>query len=414
MNIQTNNSQPPREPAKHVGLRRGSRARCRRSFVFGILATAVLLASTQGLEHFGFGQSFETFAFKWLTWSMSSFTGEALPVVVVDIHELPGGKDGATPRDELKTLMQDIAAAHPRAIAVDIDFSPDARGWMTPDDPDFFDYCLDVTERMGIPIILGVYRTRHAAPKPALGLPKYDKLAAIGIGRRDDPTRAVRWYGSPIAGVGTATIGEALAQANKGYAPSLAGHSPFLEPAAQRDDVLVNFSKLAEIKTQTIPWRRKTSIASASASLRNRLVILGDANEATDPFNIPTESDVVPGVFVIASTAYTLVREPLFEFRQVFRLTIDVAISLGLIGGLCYLCCTKTKEAAERLAFWYITAFILAVLMLGVVLVRLFSIMWLDFILIVLALFLHPRVEEKLSHWVHKRSKGKRHVHSGN
>jgi hypothetical protein len=221
-----------------------------------------------------------------------------------------------------------------------------------PGRPRVLKFCLDTIDLKDIPILLAVYRSRHAAPKPALGLPQYQKLAAVGIGRRDDPTRAIRWVGSQHSPARLATLGEALAQANKGYAWDSPGESLFLEPVDRTDAILVNFSKLAEIKTQKISWRRGTSIASASASLDDRLVILGDAEETTDTFAIPTESDVVPGVFVIASTAYTLVSEPLFEFKPVFRLMLDAVISMFLIGGLCYLCCTQEEEAAKRQAFW--------------------------------------------------------------
>jgi CHASE2 domain-containing sensor protein len=406
MDAQADDAQPAIKPPESAHSAKTARKRCFRSLRRGVLAMAALLAITQALEHLGYAKFFETQAYKWLTWSMSPFTGGDLPVVVVDIHELPGGKDGPTPRAELRALLDTMLTdAYPRAIAVDIDFSPDTTGWMTPDDPGFFDFCLNKMDLKDIPILLAVYRSRHAAPKPALGLPQYQKLAAVGIGRRDDPTRAIRWVGSQHSPSRLATLGEALAQANKGYAPDFTGDSLLLEPLAPTDNILVNFSKLAEIKTQKISWRRGTSIASASASLKNRLVILGDAEQATDAFPIPTESDVVPGVFVIASTVYTLVSEPLFEFKPFFRLMLDAVISMLLIGGLCHLCCTQEQQVAKRRAFWFITAVIVAVLVLGVALVRMFSIMWLDFILVVFALLLHPSVEEKLTEWVYSKLK---------
>jgi CHASE2 domain-containing sensor protein len=412
MGAQAEDTPPAGEPSGSGEPAKKPRKHCFRSLLYGMLATAALLAITQALEHLGYAQFFETLAYKCLTWSMSPFTGRPLPVVVVDIHELPGGKDGPTPRAELRALLDTMLTdAHPRAIAVDIDFSPDTKGWMTPDDPGFFNFCLDKIDLKDIPILLAVYRSRHAAPKPALGLPEYQTLAAVGIGRRDDPTRATRWVVSQHSATRLATLGEALAQANKGYARGFTGESLLLEPVARTDNILVNFSKLAEIKTQKISWRRGTSIASASASLDDRLVILGDAEQATDTFPIPTESDVVPGVFVIASTAYTLVSEPLFEFKPIVRVLLDGVISILLIGGLCYLCCTQEKETAKRRAFWFITLVIAAVLLLGVLLVRAFSIMWLDFTLVVLALFLHPSVEEKVSEWAHSQFE-KRDVNS--
>lgn len=410
MSARAVDTQSTNEPSGRNNVVQQTRRRCWKSLLLGLLATVVLLSVTQILEHLKYAQFFDSLAYKWLTWGMSSFTGSSLPVVVVDIHELPGGKDGPTPRGELRALLETIVAAHPRAIAVDIDFSPDVKGWMTPDDPAFFDFCLDTMDRTDIPVLLAVYRSRHAAPKPALGLPQYQRLAAVGMGRRDDATRAVRWVGLQHSASGLPTLGEALAQATKGYAPGFSSDSRFLEPVAPTDDILVNFSKLDELKTQTIPWKRGASIASATARLKNRLVILGDAENSTDNFIVPTETDVVPGVFVIASTAYTLVGEPLFELKPAVRVTLDAVISTFLICGLCYLCRTRKTEAAKRQAFWFITTTIFLVLFLGFALVRELSIMWLDFILVVLALFLHPSVEEKLSKWVGRRRRG-RHVH---
>jgi CHASE2 domain-containing sensor protein len=141
MGAQADDTQPASEPTGRVDSSQNARKRCFRSLVYGVLATAIILATTQILEHLGYAQFFETLAYKWLTWSMSPFTGRALPVVVVDIHELPGGKDGPTPRAGLRALLETmVTEAHPRAIAVDIDFSPDAKGWMTPDDPGFLSF----------------------------------------------------------------------------------------------------------------------------------------------------------------------------------------------------------------------------------------------------------------------------------
>jgi len=374
---------------------------CRTGLKVGIWATVVLLLLSQLIEHTAAGLLLERQAYVQLLRGMSNFTGDHLPVVVFDIHRLKGGKDGPTDRVALEHLIDAISDAQPLAVALDIDFSPDARGWKTPHDPAFFQFCLDTMDQRQRPIILGVYRTRYEAPKPWLGIPQFQSLAAAGLARRDDPIRAVRWIVTSDSSIRLPTMGQALAAAYHGEPPNPDRVMKYLlEETQTRPDVLVNYSKLDQMRVDTINWTPGSPVKSEAKRLENKLVILGDAEEATDNFVIPGQSLPVPGVFVMASTAYTFAFEPLYEFSRLSRVMIDLLISALVLGGLYYICRSQPRHAAKTHATLFLFAVILIVFGGGTFLARHLSVMWLDFLLIPLTLFLHPNVHELITNWL--------------
>jgi hypothetical protein len=83
----------------------------------------------------------------------SDLESQELPIQVVDIGGLEkapvlGGNDVATPRTELFGLIKAIANEGPRAIGVDIDFSPDRNGYKNPaEDPFFFRSIAELSSR---------------------------------------------------------------------------------------------------------------------------------------------------------------------------------------------------------------------------------------------------------------------------
>ena len=65
--------------------------------------------------------------------------GKKLPVVVVDISALDasGTKDGG-PRMQLEKVIDEIAVQGPKAIGIDIDFSPEEKTWTERGGPPLF------------------------------------------------------------------------------------------------------------------------------------------------------------------------------------------------------------------------------------------------------------------------------------
>jgi hypothetical protein len=150
-----------------------------------------------------------------------SRAGEILLVDLADVRPqpvnfppLPGeaAPRHATPRKELAEIIEAIAVHKPRAIAVDIDFSPweDGRP-ATPEDPVFFERMLDASKVHDVPIYLGVYRQRFKEAREWLGDEKFSGLAA-GIAVPSDPAASyyyVRWQwgyavASPLANLALA------------------------------------------------------------------------------------------------------------------------------------------------------------------------------------------------------------------
>lgn len=238
---------------KHIGI--------------GLAATALLFVLKVSFERSLIGHRFEVQTYDFLQGLLSSSGTGKLPILVVDISNVPGGKDGPTPRDVLKNIIEAIVDQRPRAIAVDVDFSPNERGWIKDDDPEFFDFCITMRQKRKIPIFLGIYRTRAESPDTWLGLNKYRDLAAVGLAREGDTRRVSRWIQRNAFSDHLPTIASALAKA---YQDNLPGPPIWLTPVIERTqdnehgvqgqfgdglntvEILVNYSKLERLKSETI------------------------------------------------------------------------------------------------------------------------------------------------------------------
>jgi CHASE2 domain-containing sensor protein len=365
---------------------------CFKHLVWGLLASAALLLGTSAFEHTDAGHFMDNQAYMFLLRGMPEFSDVPLPQVF-DINQIPGTEKSPTSRKELKALIEALADKAPRAIAIDIDFSPSADRLMTPEDPDFFEFCLRMTRDRGIPIFLGVNRTRNEEPKRWLGFSRYQELAAAGFARNDDP-RLSRWVTSGHDPNRLPTLGEALAhtyQTKPMEPPRWIAWA--LNPT---DEVLVNYSKLRQMESESKPLTNASSVQEYTDQLQNRLILLGDVRLATDKVQVPGQRDLVPGVFAMASLAYTLALAPFFEFTFLVRIALDAGISLVLVIGLYRICRTRTNVAREKRARRFLIGTTVVVLVAGFILVRLFGIMWLDFLLVPLALLLHPGIKEWL------------------
>jgi CHASE2 domain-containing sensor protein len=366
---------------------------------FGLLATLLLLFASWSIEQTAAGRALEVRAYLFLLMGVPDYTEIPLPQVF-DINQLPGSERNPTSRKALQALVTAIAAKHPRAIAIDIDFSPSLDRSMTPDDGAFFEFCREKTLETGIPIFLGINRTREEKePKRWLGYSKYSDLAAAGYARNQDP-RLERWVPGHEKAHSLPTIGEALAETYR--------KTPLEPPKwirwaiASTDQVLVNYSELHQLMSEAKPISRSSSLNEYTDQLQDRLILLGDVRNASDKVNVPGQRDPIPGVLVMASLAYTLAMAPFFEFTHAFRFLLDAAISLFLVVGL-YLICRRKSSQGPKFLFIVVGV----VLVAGFLLVWAAGIVWLDFVLILFALFLHPRVEKWFSEKWEKRQLSK-------
>jgi CHASE2 domain-containing sensor protein len=391
--------------------------------LLGLAATALLVAGKIWLEHTSFGHRIEVAAFEFLQAPLSPFTGpEPLPIIVVDISRLPGGElEQPTPRDKLREMLTAITEQRPKVVGLDIDFSPTTSGWVSPDDPKFFDFCMQMMQARKVPIFLGVYRARAESSDAWLGIPRFKSLAAAGVVKADT-SRVPRWLKSDRSVELLPTLGYALANE---YRKPLPGPPwwllPLVETAAQDNkhgrvidagegmtvvETLINYSKLDQLRYETVATVSAQSIREEQAKFTGRMVLLGGASRSYDNYVVPGRTDAIPGVYVLASAAYTLAREPLYELKAWVRFAIDLLAALVIMLGAARLhrrYAGKPDELRRRFNRFLITV-ILGALALGLLLVVSTGVMWLDFLLVILAILMHPAVETRLQGMAHMDS----------
>lgn len=406
-----------------------------RPVVFGMGITSLMIWAGHLFEPTTLGRWTEFQANRLLHWEIRP--AESVPIVVVDISHLPGGKYNATSRRDLLALVRAIAAEKPAAIAVDIDFSPLDGALNKEDKKFFFEECLKISRgaiengsgASAVPIFLGVGRTWNESPDQWLSDRsfhggKYQDLAASIVVHPDDTRRMPRWFKPKISGMHKhlRSIGEALAveyvkvQGTRLPAPTglfagllktipsnpddhirdrLGGEVEEGEPKVGLS--LVNYVEIGRIGEQyTLRNLNAEDVPSEArrVTIRGKMVVIGDSL-VEDTFALHSPVLPVRGVLLHACAAYTFAAAPLFEFNDRVRFGLDVALSALLL----YLFYRLHALEEKRHHLWRsgVHAFILfLVLVLGWLLVHFESLLWLDFIVIWFALAIHPYAEDGL------------------
>src|SRR6185312_1853931 len=396
--------------------------------LIGLLVTVLLLCITALFEQLPLGHRTERLAYEFLQNQLSSFDPQNRPVVVVDISQISGGKGVPTPRPQLQALVLAIVDQKPQAIALDIDFSPNENWWITPEDPDFFDFCLEMKRDRKVPVFLGVWRAKLENSDTWLGLEKYKELAVILSGREGEPGRVPLWIHANGVSDRLPGLSSALAQVKtplSGLAPpswmawaieKTADHRPGTVRKFQDfelADTLVNHSKLEALQNEALVTVSPQSVGEAGWAHRfeNKLVILGDATSfGDDGYTVPGRDKPVAGVFMHACAVYTFIKEPLYELKPGMRWILDGMLSviiILLVAWIRYRNPTKDEYSWHKLQSRFIDGAILVIICGGIVLVRVTGIMWLDFILAGFALLLHPTAEGLFTR-LRKRRRGSR------
>lgn len=379
----------------------------------GLMVTVLLTSAIKYVESTQPGKDAEKWLFAQLQRLLPPFS-EDLPVLVVDLSRIPGGKDQVTSRETLKQTLTAIVAQRPVAVGVDLDFSPGFDGWQLDDDPRFFDFCLTLSRESGVPIYLGVYRTIGENSETWLGSSKYKELAAA-LRAEDDTMRLPKWIQTrnseerlPLM---SAALADSYRRSHSDFATALAGT---VEVVTEKDEgievrgenailfgkSLINFSRLAQIRHGKSYMLKPEAITESGKVFAGKMILIGDVDAASDHFKVSGYEQLIPGVFLIACAAYTLAVEPLYELNTPVRLILDFFLSGIVIAGSEFL---RTRYVNKRPGsrFFkaqsrFIWAVILFVIIIGLLLTVWVNIMWFDFPLIMFALFLHPRVEHQL------------------
>jgi tetratricopeptide (TPR) repeat protein/CHASE2 domain-containing sensor protein len=392
----------------------------------GLLATALMGGAKFAFEHSSWGHDLELWVFGKLQGQLNSVDREN-PIALIDISGLrgekgeiapllcpkeTGGNNGRKTAHCLEEIITALAEQRPRAIAVDMDFTPTPTGLANGDDGEFIDFCLDLKQKKNLPIFLAIGGTKAARPEQWLGAEEYKDLAVAVATNKQDTSRMPLWV-QANGGEKLKTLSFALA---KEYWKELPGPPNWIAGAVESNDARlqvesqsgagtelayasqpVNYSKLDAMALAAKSDTDAASIARSDRSYRNKLVIIGNVTRfvAPDAFIVPGhEEEPVGGIMLHACATYTLVKEPLFELSSRARLLLDLAIAGIIILGVAFTRYRHPEDLSwhSRQAL-YIYAAIVLVFLAGWLLVRTSGVMWLDFLLVMGALFLHPTLE---------------------
>jgi hypothetical protein len=383
-----------------------------RDLLRGALFMVLLLGLKVAIEHTKLGKDIEHWGYLVL---QRQLVAEPESIQIVDISDLPASEieiDGqtyvATSRAALSQLIQAIADQSPKAIGVDIDFSPDDQGYITPKDPEFFQFCLD----LGVPVFLGILRTQALPPVLWLKEKSYQPLAAnIIIPNASTVKMPAALQTSPNLDSGP-TISAALAGAfeaaqcgeqfrRAGLADQFSVKE--LGEGGSVTEFLVDYGPLDHLIDKRLRTSDPNEIKKNGRVFENKIVLIGDgtlgSGEAT--FVVPGKSQPISGVYVHAAAAYTLTKMPLYELNWKGRLVIDVvlvAIVLLLVALVKFIFRKEREKriATERIQLIFIVIVVVTAFGVGVLFVYETCVMWTDFILALGALVLHPSIERRL------------------
>src|ERR1700752_71369 len=358
--------------------------------------------------------------------------GKKLSVAVLDISDVPRLPNGATPTEPLQKIVQALVEGRAKAIAIDIDFSPSLEpvAQNIPDDraeivSQFYAQLQDLNKR-GIPVFVGAF---NIGPEPEtwLGLDENKNLAADITLFDEDTTLIPRWLRCDGGGK-LNSMSMALAKTSKQQPSPNSMIKPLLdEPEAEdnlktttlqnqagqdveckRSFTFVNYSKLDLMQNLTLQWAGREALlsakdASGKGKFENKLVLVGNTQRGkfTDPFVVAGRRDPVAGVYLHASATYSLVDEPIYKFKHRVEIAADLILGCGLVFTLFlvrlnHLRSDDPKKSSKPYLSEGLIIFGLTVITLTVacLLVRFFDVLWLDVSLVIVALFLHSKVQE--------------------
>lgn len=249
-----------------------------------------------------------------------------------------------------------------------------------------------------------------------MGGEKYRDLAATVIIPKEETSRIPIWFRANPEYPKLFSLSASVAKASQkvhlpdGFAwavesadEEFPGTERHLKENMEYADALVNYSKLEAIQQNKLLTISQTSIRESGEKLHDRMVILGDGTKekAVDMFIVAGRREPVAGVYLHASAVYTFAREPMYEFKSWLRLLLDFLLSACIMGAVVI---ARYRHLQDRKVYdWHKTqnrlvlAFLIGICVLAFLLVRYAGILWLDFLMVMFALWLHPKIEGRIS-----------------
>jgi CHASE2 domain-containing sensor protein len=385
---------------------------------YAAIVTALLFVISEIFVETDAGQHARTATYAFLQWLSPQGWTTDLPITVLNIENLASGYETPVNRERLLEIVHALSEVHAAAIGIDIDFSPTANGFTASrDDPRFFDACIDIAQTT--PLYLGVFRTRGLSSEAWLGLPRYQSLAADLRGPPHDPEKLIyMWEGNAHL----PSLGFALAHdymRSRGQNLPVPSHwvRPFIEydedetSALGEKEVglrLVNYGQALRMKLESVRATHFESIMDTYQSFEGKIVIIGDSPSGgyrliEDSFRTPN-GDRIPGVLFHASAAYTYALHPLWELKHWTRNALDLvlAVPFFLLVLVKYSLGSNTQKESDVSEHWVsvelglLLLCELLTLILGVTLLFELNVMWLEFLVAMIGLGLHPYLARKL------------------
>jgi CHASE2 domain-containing sensor protein len=402
--------------------------------LLGFAMTIILVGIKILIEHTRVGHRLDLFTFEVLESTLSPFNpNEELPIVVLDISKIKENSGQIVDLVKLKDVISALSKEKPRAIGIDVVLTPEEddapsdansrknRTQRATDYLDFLEYCFNLREQTGIPIFVSVGERTLDKPQEWLGRAKYKDLAVTTILNKADKTRVPIWIKADTGAERLLSLSAAMARSySKPIVPTglswaietteeeLPGTQRHLDENIEYADAPVNYSKLEAIQQNKELTISSDSIREAGEKFHSKMVLLGDGTteKAVDRFNIPGRDAVIPGVYVNACAAYTFAHEPLYELNLIVRMALDILLSLTLFASVAFVRLQHLQDKRtfnanrHQSAFTYVV--VIFILVTALLLVYALGLLWLDFLLLAIVVWLHP-TWEKIVLWLYMR-----------
>jgi len=398
-----------------------------RDVAVGFVLIVAFLIFHQWFKETRLGLAIESFGYAELQRNLIRSEPQQDPgILLIDISGIrtdPPEEGGATPRPKIYELLEALVKKGPRVIGVDIDFSADVNGPITPKDEDFFAKVLKLSEK--VPIYLGVHRQRYSGPDGWLGEGFSSLAAAIAVPKYRDSRYYLRWMrrnGSDRKALPSMS----LALADSIEEAGIEEHSwcVLTEKSQMRSEheakgrsgemnwALINYSALGSLNLMKMTATGHEPIDQDTDKIQGHAVLLGDIHnfEGHDHFNLgllhPRD---VQGIFLHACGAITT-HAPLKELTGLGVFVIDFLISVILvlaIAGFSFYAHRPHCDDPDWLFRQLLGCAIVLIIALAIVFIRGWGLVWTDFGMLVLALvahfiFHHPasRLLERIIPWL--------------
>lgn len=394
---------------------------------YGLLVVAITLVHV-GLANIGFGRYMELWGYEKLR-SYISPPSEPIPITLVDLSRVPkqaidrpAGADrvNATNRAVLKQVITHLLTLKPKAIAVDVDMSPDEYGPIEGDE-DLLQFCASAGKETKIFFVAN--RSLARSPDEWLGSPKFTFMAVHTLVAPEAHTQGIALDELEIPGQETMppSLPRALAQSN---GPQLKERDTNMEqllfPVEQDfrftsngvpahgyfvNEGMIDVLNGADSGDHLIQVSGTGDFQDQPELIQGRMILIGDAQDDADKLFLPGREERVPGLFFQAASTYTMAQSPLYVFKEWFVLVLNLVfatVTLLAVLGLRKLArkLLRLKQPLRK-EFVSVVVALFAIFLtvgMGVALVAYSHVLWLDFILFAIVFAIHGTIERVVEH----------------